>query len=216
MKKILALVLAVLVLIIPISGKAQSTPLAVFYAGADDGVKTALTLNPNAVLVNDPSKADVFVLNGIIPEDQADTIRAKVQSGAGLVFITGPSVSAEALSRFLKEKITFSTETKPLTLEPSKESEDLLVKQVLWSSAPQVLDRSSLSSGVFTPLVSGYEDGSLHLGEMQMGNGLVYLLDAHMGDSNPEYQQWPYFNYLIYTLAEQASGGVPQVCRSGN
>jgi|WetSurMetagenome_2_1015567.scaffolds.fasta_scaffold03770_6 O-antigen/teichoic acid export membrane protein len=209
MKKILALVLAILFLIIPISGKAQSTPLAVFYIGADDGVKTALTLNPNAVLVTDPSKADVIVLNGIIPEDQTDTIRVKVQAGAGLVVITGPNLSADALSRLLGEKITFSPETIPLTLEPAKESEDLLVTQVLWSSAPQVLERSSPSSGNFASLVSGYEDGSLHLGKMQLGNGLVYLLDAHMGDKNPEYQQWPYFNYLIYALTEQASGGLP-------
>ena len=37
----------------------------------------------------------------------------------------------------------------------------------------------------------------------------MYVLTAFLDDANTEFQQWPYFNYLLYHLAEQSAGRSP-------
>src|SRR5512146_3261751 len=66
--------------------------LRVFYAGPDGSVKTALELAPFR-LVTDVQEADVFVLNGQIPN--AAAVRSRLSAGVGLVLILGPDLTQE-------------------------------------------------------------------------------------------------------------------------
>ncbi len=57
-------------------------PHNVYYAGGESEVKTALSL-AGYTLLTDPSAAEVFILNGEIPD--AAAIADRVRAGAGLV-----------------------------------------------------------------------------------------------------------------------------------
>ena len=69
--------------------------LRVFYSGADGSVKTALEL-ARFNLITDAAQADVFVLNGEIPDE--DALRARLDQGAGLVLFLGPNLNEQQVS----------------------------------------------------------------------------------------------------------------------
>ncbi len=94
-KAILPLLLLIAIFFIQVSQAAArggltqaASPLKVFYAGADGGVRQALLLIPGAELVTTPEQADVLVLNGAIPEPAR--LAARRQAGAGVILVMGP------------------------------------------------------------------------------------------------------------------------------
>ena len=209
MRKFVFLLLIVFLFIPPLIVGAKGEPLNVYYTGPEGGVRQALLLDKNVLLVTDPSQAQVFVLNGTLPEADAAAIRSGVESGAGLVLVLGPGLAPLAVSDLLGEPVTLETKSDPLSLEPVTGNSDSLLTNVLWTSAPQVRERFTLTGGGLTPLVTGFEDNSLILGKTSVGSGQAYVLAAFLGESNIEFQQWPYFNYLVYHLAEGAAGRTP-------
>lgn len=209
MRKLIFLLLIIGLLIPSIVVGAQGEPLNVYYAGPDGSVRQALLLDKDVVLVTDPSQAQVFVLNGSLPEADLAAIRARVQDGAGLVLILGPGLTGGSISDLLGEPVTLEKKDAPLSLAPVSGNADSLLKNVLWTSAPQVRERFTLTGGSLTPLVTGFEDGSLVLGKASIGSGQVFVLTAFLEEANIEFQQWPYFNYLFYHLAERATGRTP-------
>ena len=83
----------------------------VYYTGPEGNVKTALGL-AEFHLVEDPAQADVFLINGQMPEEQ--TISARVQAGeAGLVLILGPEMNAAQVNSLLGMVVAFSTSRPP-------------------------------------------------------------------------------------------------------
>jgi hypothetical protein len=209
MRKLIVLLL-VFCLFIPVATvQAQNQALRFYYAGPDGGVLTALALDKQAVRVEDPAQADVFVLNGIIPGEDGVVIRDQVEKGAGLVLILGPEVNAEEVSGLLGVQVTMEKKEDALSLVPLEGSSESLLTEILWTSAPQVRERFSLSGGNLSALVKGFEDGSLVLGTTSLGTGRVYVLSAFLDEVNPEFQQWPYFNYLVYHLTSKAGGQEP-------
>jgi hypothetical protein len=75
--------------------------------------------------------------------------------------------------------------------------------------SPQVRERFLVDAQGFAPLVEGFEDHSLVLGEKQSSQGRVYLLTAFLNGANPQIQEWAYFNYFISSLVDSAAGRVP-------
>ena len=181
--------------------------LDVYYAGPDGAVSTALTLDKDVKLVREIASADVFVLNGVIPD--ASAIQARIEQGAGLVLILGPDLSASNLKSLLGVSAFLDYEESPLSLEVVSTSLDPIGKQIIWTSAPQVRQRHLLTGSGITPLVAGFEDDSLVLGTMSMGAGRIYLFTAFLNGDNPQFQDWAYFNYLIYLLVESSAGHTP-------
>ena len=208
----LAIFLLAVCLFIPTAVSAKGNPLSVYYAGPKDSLQTALTLDKDIRLVTDPAGAQVFVLNGEIPAADEAAIRTRVQDGAGLVLVLGPGLTAGPVGDLLGQPVTLDKKDDALSLVPIESSRDSLVKDVLWTSAPQVRERFTLSGGGLTPLVSGFEDSSIVVGKASIGSGQGFILTAFLGnaDTNTEFQQWPYFNYLVYHLAERAAGRTPQ------
>ena len=189
---------------------AASNTIQIYYAGPENNsVYTALTLAPRGTFafVTDPSQADVFVLNGTIPDP--DGIAARVNAGAGIVLILGPDLTSQAVQTVIGV---------PLTLQPHQDAvsltnlplNDPLVKQIIWNGAPQVRERSEILTPMSSvqPLVSTYENGEWVLWSAHQGK--AYIFDAYLTDgANPQIQEWAYYNYLIYHLVERAAGREP-------
>jgi O-antigen/teichoic acid export membrane protein len=208
MRRPLSILLTIALALAWISPASAADPLRVFYAGPEAGVREALGLAADFQLVSDAAQADVFVLNGVIPNLEA--IAARLREGAGLLLILGPDIAAADLDGLLGADVRLEAREDPLSLVPSPGAEsDLLSKQVLWTSSPQVRQRFLLEGAALTPLASGYEDGSLVLGRGEVGSGTVFVFSGFLDQDNPQFQAWAYFNYLIYSLTSSAGGRTP-------
>lgn len=217
MRKFIA-VLCILALLLcrinPVS--AQSTTLAIYYAGPQGAVRTALGLAPSLRLVEDPAAADALVLNGVIPPEAA----ARYRAGAGLVLILGPELRAEDVSALLGAPVRLSPREEPASLAdaPGAAAQSVpqsvphpLLREVLWNSAPQVRERFALETSApgAQALVQSFENGEPLLWALSGPGGETYILNAFLDGANPQIQEWAYFNYLIYNLATRAAGAAP-------
>lgn len=207
MRKFLLLLLLLPLLFLSPQQASADNSLNVYYAGPSGALLTALTLDNNIQRVNAVSSAHVFVLNGEIPDGEA--IRARLNQGAGLVLILGPNLVASQINSLLGENVSLIMREDPLSLNISSAGSDYIQEQIVWTSAPQVRQRYQLSASSFTPLVSGFEDGSPILGKMSIGSGQVYIFTAFLNTDNPQFQECAYFNYLIYHLVESSAGRTP-------
>jgi hypothetical protein len=209
MKKICLLLLIASFLLSASPVRAQGDTLTIYYAGSEGGVRAALQLDGNARLVTDPAQADVIVLNGQFPQADAASIQARLDKGAGLVLILGQDLNAATVSQLLGQTVSLQVQNEALSLAPAAEVSDDLLKEIIWSSAPQVRERVLVQGGNFAPLVQGYEDGGWVLAKTTLGQRTAFVLGAELNQANAEFQQWPYFNYLVYALAERAGGRTP-------
>jgi O-antigen/teichoic acid export membrane protein len=178
--------------------------LRVYYAGPEGNVQTALQLAKFDFVI-DPTQADVFVFNGIIPSDE--TAQRRIQSReAGLLLILGPDISEEA-TRLLAIPLSLSRRDDPVSLTglPLK---DRLLTEILWNSAPQIRERYEVITPISSvqPLVAAYEDGDWILWQARPKQ---FVFSAFLDGANPQIQEWAYFNYLIYHLVERAAGRTP-------
>ena len=178
----------------------------IYYAGADGGVKTALSL-AGYTLVTDPAQADVFVLNGDIPN--AVKIATLVNNGAGLVLILGEDITNEQVSTLLGQQVTLTYAEEAVSLVGNTGGSDSLATEIIWNGAPQVRERvqvSGLDSQAWA-VVSTYESDE---GILYMISGRIFVLTPSLsGEANPQIQEWGYFNYLIHHLVERAAGATP-------
>ena len=210
MRKILPLLLVVVFLFAIVPPAAASDSIRVYYAGPEENsVRTALTLAPKGTFtfVTDPSQADIFVLNGTIPDPVA--VAARLKTGAGLVLILGPDLSAADVEAVTGVPVSLTKKTDAVSLTEVKIN-DPLVKQIIWNGAPQVRDRSNIMTPMSSvqPLVTAYEDGEWVLWSAR--GGKAFIFNAYLTDgSNPQIQEWAYYNYLIYHLTLRAAGQTP-------
>jgi O-antigen/teichoic acid export membrane protein len=216
----LTLLLAVIILLLalPAPALAFETPqqedgsarVWVYYAGPEGSVLTALNLAENFSLTENISRADVIVLNGVIPNP--DAAAQRVKDGAGLILILDQTTPPVDLQSFLGTA-ALEPEDEPLSLVPAKDAGDPLIQETIWTGAPQIRERVRLTTSesfILQPLVEGYEDGSLVLGSGRLGAGQMYVFTAALDDSrNPQIQEWTYFNYTIYHLVMRAAGQTP-------
>ena len=207
MKKLLPLF--VILLLLSACAPAQPVDLiqrTVFYAGEDGGVKTALSL-AGYRLASDPVMADLFVLNGEIPNDAI--IMERVHDGAGLVLILDKAMTSEQVSTLLGQTVTLTYAEDAVSLVDTTGGSDQLGTEIVWNGAPQVRERVSVAglSPQAWAVVSGYENDE---GILYLVSGNVFVFTPSLSDeANPQIQEWGYFNYLIYHLVERAAGASP-------
>jgi O-antigen/teichoic acid export membrane protein len=210
MRRFFIVLLALVVTLSFVAPAAAGSTILVYYAGPEkNSVYTALTLAPKGTFtfINDPAQANVMVLNGSIPDPAV--VATGLEAGAGVVLILGPDLTSADVQTALGV---------PLTLEPRQDAvsltdikvDDPLVKQIIWNGAPQVRERSNILTPISSvqPLVSAYEDGEWVLWSARAGK--AYIFNAFLTDkSNPQIQEWAYYNYLIYHLVVRAAGQAP-------
>ena len=203
--KRLVIILTSLLVLFSFAGTAHAADgLRVYYAGVDGSVRTALTL-AKYTLVDDAARADVFVLNGQIPDPQL--IRSRLDQGAGLVLIFGPDLTEAQVIDILGIPLTLTAEENADSLTGLNVNDPLLTG-VIWNGAPQVHERFDVMTPVSSvqPLVTGFEDGGWILWQARPNE---FVLSAFLDHSNPQIQEWGYFNYLVYHLVERAAGRTP-------
>ena len=186
---------------------AQATTAVVFYAGETaSGVSRALDLAGYPRTAN-LAEADLIVLNGTAPDPAA--IAGRVKSGAGLVLILGEAVSQADVEIMLGFPVDLERQQEPASLTEIA-IEDALITEIIWNSAPQVRERYSTVTPLSSvqPLAVSYETGEWIVWQARQ-TVLVVNTFLENDDSNSQFQQWAYFNYLIYHLAQRAAGQQP-------
>jgi hypothetical protein len=214
MRKSLILIVCLLVALTacaPTKIESTQPPVRVYYAGAENaqrGVKTALELAQQSgtiTLVTDPAQAQAMVLNGVIPPGLAP----RVQGGAGVVAILGPEITSQQMSELVGMPVTIEQAEEAASLIVREGSTNGVLQDIVWSSAPQVRERSIVTGLSGEPIVTGYETGESILQQAAIGPGQVYLFAPTLNDVNTAFQEWPYFNYLIYNLTVRATRQTP-------
>src|SRR5512143_2253047 len=197
----LVLLLLMLLSICVIQPGRADDSVRVFYAGLVGSVKTALEL-AKFELVTDAGRADVFVLNGQIPD--ANVIRSRLDQGAGLVLILGPGLRQEQVAALLGIPLKLRPRSDAVSLK-TLEVRDPLISDIAWNGAPQVHERFDSQTPVSSvqPLITAYEDGGWVLWQARPH---MLVFNAFLNGANPQIQEWTYFNYLIYHLVERAAG----------
>jgi O-antigen/teichoic acid export membrane protein len=98
----------------------------------------------------------------------------------------------------------------PLSLEGSPAVAQNLDVDAVWNSAPQVRARLDLAGADLTPIAQGHPGGELVLGVRQIQASALYVFTPFLDStSNPQIQEWAYFNYLMYALVVRAAGLTP-------
>ena len=185
----------------------QNPKKNIYYAGGDNKVKAAL-LRAGYSLVNEFEKADVFVLNGEIPDVKA--IATELRSGAGLVLISGKEMSfrdVEVLFDYPVSAMIPSEEPVNLAVDEYLAKDDPLVKEIDWNDSPQVRERAFIMGMFGNPIirVDGYNEVVIGKDAEKIFSIDIFLDEQH----NLQFQEWKYFDYLIYHLVERAAGAEP-------
>jgi O-antigen/teichoic acid export membrane protein len=181
-----------------------SDRITVYYAGPDAPVLQALRLCADFTVTAEMSEADVLVLNGAVPGPEK--VAASMARGKGLVLVMGPAVTARDLRILFGGRPSVTFTDGPASIDASKTAADDLIRQIAWNSAPQVRERTIAGGLPVTPVVMEYPAGNMVLG----GRGNRFILTPRLTDSlNQQFQQWAYFNYLVYHLCARAAGRSP-------
>ena len=211
----LALSLAAPALAVPVLAAPER--LRVYYAGPAGPVQDALSLSPYVAIVTDVAQAQVIVLNDATLSAQAATpIRDALSGGAGLLLILGPHSSDEMLTALLGVGVSSRQASDAVGLVAERGADSVMESNVIWNSAPQVRERSTLT-GVAgsTVLARTYETSEPLLLRTSVGGSVAYVLTAWLSplangaQANSQLAEWPYFKYLIYHLAARAAGQTP-------
>jgi O-antigen/teichoic acid export membrane protein len=188
----------------PTAAKLQVT---VYYGGPAGGVRAALDL-AGFDFVADASQAQVLVLNGVIPAEAG--LEGHLAAGKGVVLILGEGLSQDDLAPFLGGGVRTTHAEEPLSLEGSPAAAQDLKVDAVWNSAPQVRGRLDIEGADLTPIARGYPGGELILGARTLPAGALYVFTPFLDSaSNPQIQEWAYFNYLLYALVVRAAGSTP-------
>jgi O-antigen/teichoic acid export membrane protein len=185
---------------------AQESVLTVYYAGPDGSVKTALEL-AEFNFTEDITQADVIVLNGEVP-DVAQVID-QLKSGTGVVLVLGAEITAEQLSALLGTSVRSETANDPITVQENVAASDGIVRDILWNTAPQVVERQKITGAGLNKLVFSYNDTEIIIGSQNVGQGKLYVITASLDGDNQQFREWGYYNYLIYNLVMRAGGQQP-------
>jgi len=214
-RRLLWLMLVVIVALVPgtalATSPAESPAPAIYYLGPEDEVRQALALIPGASFVSSLQLAQVVVINDApLSSTEAQAIAEAVREGKGLVLIMGPGITEASLQALWGKGASWTREEEAQTLKAIPGREEPLVAQINWHSAPQVRERARLRGISLTPLVVALEDEEVVLGSARVGQGRVYVIAAWLsGEHNPQFKDWPYFNYLLYHLTVRAAGEEP-------
>lgn len=216
LKKWAALCLALLVAVsgsAAVQAQTAITPVGVYYVGAEDAIAEAINLaTPYIVRVDQPELAQVLVLNNFFPrqEETARLFAALVQRGdVGLVLFCGPQFpqTVEDLSAVFGISVFgIARVDRALSIQVGREV-DALQRAITWDSAPPIQARTVISNpNLLLPIVTTTTREPVIQRVRGRERAQVFIVGGWLGaSSNGEWQNWPYFRYLIYRLIVEAA-----------
>jgi len=175
MKKLISvtIILSILSLTMVLNVKAGGHT-TIYYAGSlDSQVYRALErMGIRITFVSNPTEAEVFALNGIIPDDRL--IAKQVQSGVSeLVLFLSPEIKAEQIQNLLgiQNQISLTETNEPVSLKYSQQYSNIAdahtkswlnswMGGIDWSTAPKINNLTIISGTSFTSLIETNTDHS--------------------------------------------------------
>jgi hypothetical protein len=217
-----AIILLTLSLLLASTTKAGGT-VNIYYAGSSDSqVRKALDrMGHLLTFIDDPAKAQVIVLNGIIPDDKIITQQIRTGS-SGLVLFLSPDIKAEQIQILLAshDKIDLVQTDLPVSLKAIKITDPSIdtwfnqwMGEIDWITAPQIKDRFIISGAGFAPLVTGNTDSSLILGYIHVNkfgptqHRFTFIFTPFLTNQNAQLQNWKYFDYLVNIMVAVSDRG---------
>lgn len=201
---LLVILVTIFGLYIPVQA---ANPIKVFFAGNPDFIKPSLELaGPGQfIFIDDPSQADVLVLNNEIPDPVH--LAGLIRTGTHLVLFLGPETSSDDVSQLLGFPVQFTHQEEPVSLVEDPFLGDRLSSDIPWNGSPQVRNRVQIMTPVsaLQPMINFYEDGDWLLWSALQDR--VFIFNAYINSTeNLQFQEWAYFDYFIYDLVTRASG----------
>ena len=200
-----------------------SGTVGVYYVGLEDAVAEAINLaNPYIVRVDQPELAQVLVINNFLPREE-ETLRlfsSQVQQGdVGLVIFCGSQYPQTVDDlRVLLGVSTFgmSRTDRPRDVQIGSEV-DPLQTAVAWNSAPQIQARTVISNpNLLLPVVTTSAQEPVLQRIRGREETQAFIVGGWFNaTSNAEWQNWPYFRYLVYRLIVEAANA-PRVLPFAN
>lgn len=219
---------AVLVLLIALSGSSAHAqtpivPVGVYYVGLEDAIAEAINLAaPYIVRVDQPDLAQVLVLNDFLPRNE-ETLKLfsgmAQRSDIGLVIFCGPQFpqTIEDLGVLLGVRTFGMARFTDAQTVQTGDPVDELQRAITWSTAPTIQARTVISNpNLLRPLIitSAREPVIQRIRGRERAQAFVvggWLAHA----SNSEWQNWPYFRYLVYRLILEAANA-PRILAFAN
>ena len=214
--KIIIILLSLLLLTLPgstILAQAPTASVGVFYIGPEDIVAEAINLaHPYIVRVDQPELAQVIVINNArISEDGLRFYGDQVRNNRiGLVIFSG-NLFPEDLSD-LAALMGISTFGMTKLYTPStvvvEDEVDQLPESVTWSSAPEINARTVISNpNILLPLISTETGQPIIQRVRGREQAQTLIVGGWLDDpSNASWRDWPYYQYLVYRLINDAAG----------
>jgi O-antigen/teichoic acid export membrane protein len=204
---------------------AQTTiaPVGVYYVGLEDTIAAAINLaEPYIVRVDQPELAQVLIFNDFLPR-QPETLELfsgmAQRSDIGIVIFCGPQFPQDVadLSALLGVSQFGMAQSRDAQAVQTGDQVDALQRAITWSDAPPIQARTIISNpNLLRPLIiTGAREPVLQRvrGRERAQTFIVGGWFAH--PSNSEWQNWPYFRYLIYRLVLEAANA-PRILSFAN
>ncbi len=194
--------------------QAPSGAVGVYYVGPEDAIAVALSrAAPYLARVDRPELARVFVINNIQPdyEDLRVWGRQVQRETVGLVIFCGPNFptsAGEDLQPLLGVSTFVVNRRDDLQALTAGSARDPLSSAVNWSSAPPLAARTTISNPNLLQSIALTTVGDPVAQRLRGRERFqVMIVDAWLEHpSNAAWQQWPYYNYIIYRLIAEAGG----------
>lgn len=190
-----------------------SGTVGVYYVGLEDAIAEAINVaNPYVVRVDQPELAQVLVINNFLPREE-ETLRLfsnQVRQGdVGLVIFCGSQYPQTADDlRVLLGVSTFGLARTDRASDIQTGSEvDALQTAVAWHSAPQIQARTVISNpNLLLPIVTTSAQEPVLQRVRGREEAQTFIVGGWFNaTSNAEWQNWPYFRYLVYRLIVEAA-----------
>lgn len=210
---LLLALLAALGVGIAVLAQAPVGAVGVYYVGREDAIAETINLAaPYIVRVDQPELAQVLIVNDFLPRDE-ETVRLyrnQVQQGdVGLVIFCGSQFpeSVEDLSQLLGvSAFGMANIDQRLSVQAGSE-DDALHQAIAWNSAPQIQSRTVISNpNLLLPVITTSTREPVIQRVRGREGAQVFIVGGWLNAPvNVEWQNWPYFRYMIYWLIMQAA-----------
>jgi O-antigen/teichoic acid export membrane protein len=196
----------------PARAQAPGETVGVYYVGPEDRIAGAIDrAAPYIVRVDQADLARVIVINNAPLRESLEAFSADIQQErVGLVLFCG-SFFPQSIND-LRLLLGFSTfgldQTAASTYVEPASNDDVLSGAITWRSAPELRARTLIANpNLLRPIVTTAElQGIIQRVRGRAGTQALIIGAWMSHPANAQWQNWPYFDYLIYRLIADAAG----------